>query len=182
MAVIVIRSRRFRSPYRRRSGSTGTVAVVAAFAALASGAGVKAAAHGHAGAATSTVKAAPVPGGTEAAFIAAVLSDLGAPDTTSNQRSMAAWGAREGCWGCVGANNQWDSTLYEPGATAFNTFDGNLHVWNYPTAAEGAQATAATLGGYPAITAALRSGSGVCGTGFAAEFSRWSGGGYQEVC
>lgn len=182
MAVIVIRSRRFRSPYRRRSGSTGTVAVVAAFAALASGAGVKAAAHGHAGAATSTVKAAPVPGGTEAAFMAAVLADLGAPVTAANLRSLAAWAAREGCWGCVGVNNPLDSTLPEPGATWFNTFGGGLHVMNYPDAATGAQATAATIRAYPLITAALRNGSGACGNSFAAELSRWSGGGYQEVC
>ena len=173
--------RRFRSPYRRRSGSTGTVAVAVAFAALASGAGAKAAAaHRHT--ATETVKAAPVPGGTEAAFMAAVLADLGAPVTAANLRSLAAWAAREGCWGCVGVNNPLDSTLPEPGATWFNTFGGGLHVWNYPTPDIGAQATAVTIGGYPAITAALRSGSGVCGPGFAAEFSRWSGGGYTEVC
>lgn len=126
---------------------------------------------------------APVTGGSEAAFTGAVLAGLGAPATGANTGSLEAWGSREGCWGCTGANNQFDSTLYEPGSTAFNTFGGGLHVWNYPTPAIGAQATAQTISaGYPEITAALRSGSGVCGYGFAAEFSRWSGGGYQEVC
>jgi hypothetical protein len=32
------------------------------------------------------------------------------------------------------------------------------------------------------ILAALRSGSGLCGGSFAAEFATWSGGGYTEVC
>jgi hypothetical protein len=69
-----------------------------------------------------------------------------------------------------------------PDATQ-DTFDGDLHVQGYPTASEGAQATALTLeGGYPLIVAALRSGAGICGGGFASELGRWSGGGYQEVC
>jgi len=37
-------------------------------------------------------------------------------------------------------------------------------------------------GGYPLITAALRSGSGICGAGFASELLTWSGSGYSEVC
>jgi hypothetical protein len=70
-----------------------------------------------------------------------------------------------------------------PGSWPFNTFDGDLHVQNYPTASEGAQATALTLkGGYPMIVAALRTGAGICGGGYASELGRWSGGGYEEVC
>jgi hypothetical protein len=131
----------------------------------------------------AVIHAAPVTSGGETAFIAAVLADLSAPDTSENQRSMAAWGAREGCWGCVGRNNQWDSTLAMPGSTNFNTFDGDLHVRNYRTASEGAEATALTLeDGYPLIVSALRSGAGICGGGFASELGRWSGDGYQEVC
>jgi hypothetical protein len=126
------------------------------------------------------------PGRGEAGYIAAVLSAVGAPDTAANQRSMTDWGALEGCWGCTGRNNQWDTTKPEPGSTWFNTFYSNgvaQHVQNYPSAAEGVRATAATLlGGYPVIVSALRAGSGICGSGFASELSTWSGGGYSEVC
>jgi hypothetical protein len=134
----------------------------------------------------SPITAAAVPGPGETGFIRAVLADLGAPDTAANQRSMTAWGALEGCYGCVGRNNQWDTTLPEPGSTWFNTFYSNgsaLHVQNYPTAAEGAQATALTIenGRYPMILAALRSGAGICGSRFAGEVFLWSGG-YRKVC
>jgi hypothetical protein len=180
------RYRRARYPYRFRRDSGGALpAALVAGAVLLAGAGAAAKAatapHGTAPAGKAG-GAPPVTRGSEAAFYTAALTDLGAPATTANISSLAAWGAREGCWGCVGRYNQLDSTLYEPGATAFNTFSGSLHVWNYPDAAEGAQATAATISGYPGITAALRSGGGLCGGSLAAEFSRWSGGGYQEVC
>jgi hypothetical protein len=179
-AFVIGPRRRYRSRYRRQDSRAGVVVVVAVGALLASGGAKAAASHGHAHRAAPAV--VPVSGSGEAAFFTAALADLGAPATAANLSSLAAWGAREGCWGCVGQYNQLDSTLYEPGAWAFNTFDGNLHVWSYPTASEGAQATAATIGGYPGITAALRSGGGLCGGMLAAEFSRWSGGGYQEVC
>lgn len=77
------------------------------------------------------------------------------------------------------------STLPMPGVTVCNTLQDGGHVWNYPTAAEGAQATALTLEGgnwYPAIVAAFRSGTGICGGGFASELLTWSGNGYPEVC
>ena len=125
--------------------------------------------------------AAPGPG--EAGFMRAVLADLGAPRTTANVSSLEAWRRHETPWPPVAASNPMNTTLTAPGSTAFNFLPGGGSVQNYPAPAEGAQATAATLsGGYPLITSALRSGAGVCGTGFAAEFSRWSGGGYTEVC
>jgi hypothetical protein len=176
-------------PGRYSSGRRGTPAEKAVGVAVAVAVVVsyghhaipRVAAHAHAS--TEAAAAAPVTGGSETAFIAAVLADLGAPDTSANQGSMAAWGAREGCWGCVGQNNQWDTILPMPGSWPFNTFDGDLHVQNYPTASEGAQATALTLkGGYPMIVAALRTGAGICGGGYATELGRWSGGGYEEVC
>ena len=182
-----------RSFLRRRTGrAEQLIAVGIVVAAVAGGHAATTAAH-HPGRATTAdaaaeaapavIRAAPVDSGSKTAFIAAVLADIGAPDSSADQQSMAAWGAREGCWGCVGANNQWDSTLAMPGSTDFNTFDGDLHVRNYPTASEGAEATALTLeGGYSLIVAALRSGAGICGGGFASEFGRWSGGGYTEVC
>lgn len=178
-------ARRYRSPYGRRSSSPGAVAGLALGTALAVSAGAHAVTSAHAKAHPAHVTA--VTGGSEAAFIAAVLADLGAPGTTANQQSMTAWGAREGCWGCTGRNNQWDTTLAEPGSTWFNTFYSNgvaLHVQNYPTAIEGADATAVTLEeGYPQITAALRSGAGLCGDpNIAGELLTWSGNGYGEVC
>ena len=179
-------ARRFRSPYRRRDGRAGAVMGIAIGAVLASGLGAKAVTVYHAarasGAPDSPAKAiAPAPG--EAGFFTAALADMGAPATAANLSSLAAWAAHEGCWGCVGGWNPLDTTLYEPGATNFNTFDGNLHVRNYLNAAEGAQATAATIAGYPLITAALRSGAGLCGNpSLAGEFGSWSGDGYGGVC
>jgi hypothetical protein len=176
-------ARQFRSPYGRRNGRTGAVAGVAIGAALAAGAGAHAAvtpAHPHH--AQAARAAAAVAGTGESAFWAAVLADLGAPVTTGNVSSLTDWAAREGPWGTVGQWNPLDTILPEPGSWAFNTFGGGLHVQSYPGASEGAQATAATIGVYPGITAALRSGGGLCGDSLAAEFSRWSGGGYREVC
>lgn len=119
----------------------------------------------------------------EAAFMGAVLDDLGAQRTAANVSSLEAWTRHETPWPPVASNNAMNTTLHAAGSTAFNYLSGGGSVQNYPTAAEGAQANASTLlGGYPTIVSALRSGSGVCGTGFSAEFSKWSGGGYTEVC
>lgn len=128
---------------------------------------------------------APVSGPGEAAFVKAVLADLHAPVTTANVASVEAWVRRETPWPPVAANNPLDSTLAEPGATAYNTLPGGGHVQNYPTAAVGAAATAATIanGLYPHVLADLQSGSGICGdTATAAEFLTWSGSGYSAVC
>jgi cell wall-associated NlpC family hydrolase len=133
--------------------------------------------------------APPVPvaapaGGSEAAYFSAVLADLKAPATAANLRSLTGWYPHEyRSWPPAAENDALDTTLRMPGSWPFNTFDGGLHVQAYPTASEGAQATAATLeGGYPLITAALRSGDGACGKSFADEFGEWSGYAYQEVC
>ena len=178
------RPRRYRSRYGRGDSRAGVVAGVAAGIALAAGAGAHAAVtSAHAKPHVQSARAAAAVTGTgETAFIAAVLADLGAPGTGANQGSLTAWAAHEGHWGTVGQWNPLDTTLPVPGSWNFNTFSGDLHVQDYPTAAEGAQATAATIsGGYPLITAALRSGTGICGYRFAAELRRWSGG-YEEVC
>lgn len=47
--------------------------------------------------------------------------------------------------GSKAENNPDDTIQPEPGATAFNTFDGSLHVWNYPSFQEGLDAVVATL-------------------------------------
>lgn len=132
---------------------------------------------------------APVRGPGEAAFIGAVLTDLHAPATDANVASVEAWVRHETSWPPVAANNPLNSTLPEPGSTVFNTITlasgGVIHVQNYPDAAEGAAATAATIanGNYPHITAGLAGGTGLCGdTAAAADFSTWSGNGYSAVC
>lgn len=47
--------------------------------------------------------------------------------------------------GSRAANNPDDTTQSEPGATLFNTFDGSLHVWNFPTYEEGITAAVQTM-------------------------------------
>jgi hypothetical protein len=173
---------RYRSPYRRSSGA-GRAAGVALGLLLAWTAAKSAHSTGrHPAQPVHHAQLADVAGSGENAFWAAVLADLGARPTQADENSLTAWAAHEGPWGSVGINNPLDSTLPMAGAWPFNTFDGNLHVWNYPDASTGAQATALTIEGYPGITAALRTGNGVCGGGLAYEFGRWSGGGYTEVC
>jgi hypothetical protein len=120
----------------------------------------------------------PVTPGSQTAFIAAVLADLGAPDTQADRYSLAAWFPHEGT---AARFNPMASTMPEPGATIFNS----IGVRNYVSARQGAQATAATLadGAYPLILAALRSGRGLCGDpSLAHEFLVWSGDGYSGVC
>lgn len=181
---------RGRYPYRprrlRRPGGNAEKAIGALAGLLLAGSlGAHAAASRHAPARAVTVTAAvPVAGGSEAAFTGAVLADLGAPDDQADAGSLAAWFLHEyPAWPPGAANNALDTTLPMPGSWNYNTFDGDLHVQAYPTASEGAQATALTLeGGYPLIVSALRSGAGICGDGFASELGAWSGDGYQEVC
>jgi hypothetical protein len=137
--------------------------------------------HHSASAATGSsagIGTVPVTSSTSAAFIKAVLADLGAPASRADIGSLASWFPHEGT---AAAYNPMASTLREPGSTTFN-YDG---VQNYVSAAQGAHATADTLanGLYPGIVAALRSGRGLCGNlNLAAEFLRWSGGGYSRVC
>lgn len=171
---------------RRRSGNAGPIAVVAvaALAAATSGSHAIARHSAQEHSAGVTAAAAPVASGSETAFWRALLADLGAPASPANLSGLDAWRPREQPWPSLAQWNPLDSILPMPGSWAFNTFDGDLHVQNYPTAAEGAQADALTLdgGNYPAIVAALRSGNGICGGGFASEFATWSGDGYTEVC
>lgn len=182
--------RRYRRGSSRMAGFGLVVVAFAAFTVAGKAATPPAAPHAH------KHKAAPAPaqvvtvvtGTGETAFWKAVLADLGVPPSkrsAADLSSLSAWGSHEGCWGCVGRWNQLDSTLYTPGATAFNTFYSNgvaLHVWNYLDATTGARETAATIAAYPLITAALQSGAGLHDNpSLAGEFYRWSGGGYSGV-
>jgi hypothetical protein len=125
-----------------------------------------------------------VPGGSETAFITAVLADLGVPagKRGADVTSLAAWFPHEfPSWPPAAAWNPMASTLQMPGSTIYNS----AGVQNYASAAEGAQATALTLadGYYPLIAADLRSGRGLCGNAaIAAELLTWSGNGYSGVC
>jgi hypothetical protein len=123
-----------------------------------------------------------VAGGSETAFITAVLADLGAPGSQANVASLAAWFPHEfPSWPPAASWNPMASTLQMPGSTVYNS----AGVQDYASAAEGAQATALTLadGYYPLIVADLRSGRGLCGdTAIAAELLTWSGDGYSAVC
>lgn len=87
---------------------------------------------------------------------AAILKAIKAPVTATNVKWLTAWQASEGG---TAANNPLNTTQPAGGATNYNS----IGVKNYPTAASGAAATAATLlnGRYPSIVAALRSGNPV---------------------
>lgn len=170
----------------RSSGFTGyVVSAVAAGIAAAAFTGM----HHHGGQGghplaaglTDAPAAVRVAGSGEAAFIRAVLADLGVPRSRANRDSLAAWFPREfPSWPPAAENNPMATTMTATGSTVFNS----AGVRNYPTSREGAQVTAQTLdnGHYPGMIAALRAGRGLCGGGFAAEFSVWSNGGYQGVC
>jgi hypothetical protein len=181
--------RRFRHGYRHGAGgkekAVGLAFGLIVVAGLSSKGAVAAVHHGSHHAAPPAV-AAPVTSGSGTAFIAATLADLGAPDSQANITSMSAWFLHEyPSWPPSAANNPWDSTIQMPGSWAFNYLPGGGSVQNYPTAAEGAQATALTLGNgnYPLIVADLMSGRGLCGdASLAGEFGTWSGNGYWSVC
>jgi hypothetical protein len=164
----------------RRAGSTEKIAGLALGVIVAASAGGTAAAHSVSHPSAARSAGVRVAGGSETAFWQALLADMGAPASQANLDSLDAWLPHEEPWPSLAAWNPLDSTQPEPGSWVFNS----VGVQNYPDASEGAQADAVTLenGNYPMIVAALRSGSGVCGPSFAAEFSTWSGGGYTEVC
>jgi cell wall-associated NlpC family hydrolase len=131
---------------------------------------------------TAAIGAVPVTSGSEGAFIRATLADLAAPASHADVTSLASWFPHEyPSWPPWAANNPMSSTLPAPGSTAYDS----AGVQNYPSATEGAQATAETLadGYYPLIVADLKSGSGLCGNpSLAGEFLTWSGNGYSGVC
>jgi hypothetical protein len=178
--------RRYRYVMRRRMRGRDARLASSAVAAGLVLAVVAGHGHGHVpsgGMSGTQTVAVPVAGGSEAAFITAVLADLGVPPGKrgADVTSLASWFQHEfPSWPPAASWNPMASTLQMPGSTTFNS----AGVQNYRDGAEGAQATAQTLadGYYPTILAALRSGDGLCGTAFAGELSTWSGGGYSQVC
>jgi hypothetical protein len=126
------------------------------------------------------------PGPGEDAWFTSLCLAVAAPPTKSNISSLESWASKESPWnaeppdGAEYTHNPLNTTLATSGATGSVNSAG---VKVYGTAAEGIAATAATLlGGYPAIVSLLRSGDGLCGSTASGEFSKWSDGGYSEVC
>lgn len=109
-------------------------------------------------------------------FASAVLSGIGAPATAANVKSIESWIGHEGGGG---ANNPLNTTYPLGGSTSFN----GVGVQNYPTYADGVDATVRTLdnGAYGDILLLLRGGGGLCGHQLAG-LATWSGSGYSEVC
>lgn len=107
-------------------------------------------------------------------FYADILRRVGAPLTARTLTMCQGWQA---CEGAHAGWNPWDTTWYEPGATPYNTFWVNghpFHVWNYPTAAGGVEATVKTLSQseYSSIVAHLRAEDPI-GFGRAIDASPW---------
>ncbi|HEY1737547.1 MAG TPA: hypothetical protein VGI86_02490 [Acidimicrobiia bacterium] len=104
-------------------------------------------------------------------FATDVLSALGAPQTAQNVQALVAWAQAEGT---KAANNPLATTESAPGTTNFNS----VGVKNYPTYAEGVQATVATLtnGRYSNILAALADGSSAQNVAQAVANSPWGTG------
>jgi hypothetical protein len=118
--------------------------------------------------------AAPVPSGANPIqqFGTAVLTNIGAPTSSSNLGAFAAWAAGEGT--CAGFNPL-ATTQPEPGATPFNTLSDGGHVWNYPSFDVGVRATttALTNGRYGQVIAAFQADAGVDSVAAAVEASPW---------
>jgi hypothetical protein len=129
---------------------------------------------------TGVQSGAPPANASEKAWIVAMLAALGAPPTAANISSITNWISRETPWPAVAKYNPLNTTQESPGATQYNS----VGVRNYTSPANGIIATVQTLenGNYQAIVAALRSGSGLAGSGpWNSELSTWSGGGYSSV-
>jgi hypothetical protein len=121
----------------------------------------------------------------EADWIKALLTSLGAPQTTANINSLTSWIQKETTWndnspdGALYTNNPLNTSQAASGATSIG--DGSV-VKKYVTAVSGITATVQTIQQYPAILAALKSGNGLCGSTLSSSFSKWSGNGYDSVC
>lgn len=110
----------------------------------------------------------------------AILTGLRAPTTTANMNSLVAWEAHEepGWSEDSVSHNPLNTTLSMIGAWNINS----VGVKEYPTWAEGIQATVNTIKFYPLILQAFRSGNGLIGdTSIRDELLLWSGGGYSSL-
>jgi hypothetical protein len=88
-----------------------------------------------------------------------VMAGISAPVNATTQNAMWAWSSAESRpYLVTHIDNPLDTTQWEPGAVAWNTFGNGEHVWIYPTIQEGIDATVTTLlnGHYPTIVSHLR--------------------------
>lgn len=104
-------------------------------------------------------------------FIVKFLEEMKYPTTEANVKALHAWQA---CEGSDAHFNPFDTTLWQPGATPYNTFYINhrpFHVWNYNSMESGIRATMETMREdyYPAIRRALHAGHGKIVSGAARE-------------
>lgn len=116
---------------------------------------------------------AVVPQTKQTDYFGAVIAYLGVPDTIGNRDFLEGWAQVENTkakWNPLATSQD------APGATNFNS----IGVKNYPSAVEGAQATAQTIKSYPNIMAALQTGSPIVGgitAGITHDFGIWVSGG-----
>lgn len=105
-----------------------------------------------------------------------VLRAIGAPASAANVAFLDTWQRYEGG---SAAFNPLNTTQSEPGATDYNS----VGVKNYPSAAVGAKATAATLenGRYDAVVSALRTGNPQPSSEMESEIRTWGTGGFADL-
>lgn len=134
---------------------------------------------GSGGGTTTTSSPSPPPAYTPKTplerYFAGVLGLIKAPVTQANVDWLVSWAAKEGT---AARNNPLATTLRTNGSTPL---PGNsAGVQEYPTAAAGVAATAATLKGYSSIVSAFQTGN-ILGVSFnnppglIADFTTWSG-------
>jgi hypothetical protein len=116
-------------------------------------------------------------------WASAILSALGAPETTANLDSMIAWfNSEQG----GGANNPLNTTLQTAGSdgSVVSVSTGGTPAESYDTPADGVAATVQSIeqSGYSNILADLKAGTGLIGaSNVSSDLSNWSGGGYTQV-
>jgi hypothetical protein len=125
-------------------------------------------------------------GAAERAWSEAILTKLGDPLTAANIVSMGYWMQNEAGSppsGLVGANNPINVSQPGYGGTPIRSEGHGYYLYSYPTPQDGIDATVTYLNrpSYDGIRAALKAGSGLSSSSLAAEFSTYSGGGYDSV-
>jgi hypothetical protein len=103
-----------------------------------------------------------------AASYIAILRGIGAPVTLDNLAALLGWQRAEGG---TASYNPFNTTLMAPGASSYNS----VGVRNYTSAAQGVQATVATLKGsaYAGVVGALRKGNDPAQVAAAVGASPW---------
>jgi hypothetical protein len=135
---------------------------------------------------TATAENQTPKGAAEQAWSEAILTKLGDPLTAANIVSMGYWMQNEAGSppsGIVGANNPINVSQPGYGGTPIRSEGHGYYLYSYPTPRDGVDATVTYLNrpSYDGIRAALRAGSGLSSPSLAAEFSTYSGGGYDSV-